>query len=43
MTLIVQEMQKSRKGSLKLLYLSVLFFGLIAMLVWLPMVKVWFE
>ena len=41
-TLIVQEMQKSRKGSPKLVFVSALL-ALLAMLAWLPTVKVWFE
>ena len=41
-TLIVQEMQKSRKGSPKLLFADALL-ALLTMLIWSLMVKIWFE
>ena len=41
-TLIVQEMQKSTKGSPKLIFVGALL-ALLAMLVWLLTVKIWFE
>ena len=40
MTLIVQEMQKSRKGILETVVFVGALLGLLAMLVWLPTVKV---
>ena len=42
MTLIVQEMQKSMKGSPKLIFVGALL-ALLALLVWSLTVKIWFE